>query len=539
MEWYHRQYTILNHPAAIIALLVQFASWQVPISQVQSCSLGEDEQAACCDTREHGPLGNGKCWTGGRSYMDCCFPHMRDNCSWNDVLQRSTELRGAQYFLEMWDSMPPDYQEYILEERIRPECCSSIANEICFDTSSTTYDMANGYVSCCFPRLYRLMRAEPPAWLIDEVRRVLKGRRTSTLEDRDSFERECATKDRNVDTVYPFCRIKLCTGLSGAPKVTTSCNFSEAASGVGQHGGFHGHLQAITRVLQLLHVLSPQPLEADIFVSVIDMVLYNYNMATASFNSYLERPDVLLLPSEWQINHIALRYYKRIINSDTVPWKEKKPLLFWRGSMSGLFSFWGSGDAPLQEPPAGCSLDLPELQYHNNLNSSTWIWHPRGRLSYLAKYSPDLDAKITRIWRGHSAMDHAELKREGMLDDRRPLEDWTKYRYLIVPDVADRFHYLMWINAVMFFPESAVKMWGVSLLKPWKHYIPLKHDLSDLLDKIAWAKAHDDECEKIADSGSQIARHIFHPEFILLYLYHLLREVQRAEESSCQGASSK
>ena len=30
-------------------------------------------------------------------------------------------------------------------------------------------------------------------------------------------------------------------------------------------------------------------------------------------------------------------------------------------------------------------------------------------------------------------------------------------------------------------------------MKPNKHYIPVKHDLSDLIEKIKWAKANDDK----------------------------------------------
>jgi len=30
-------------------------------------------------------------------------------------------------------------------------------------------------------------------------------------------------------------------------------------------------------------------------------------------------------------------------------------------------------------------------------------------------------------------------------------------------------------------------------LQPWKHYIPFKSDLSDLLEKLQWAKEHDEE----------------------------------------------
>lgn len=30
-------------------------------------------------------------------------------------------------------------------------------------------------------------------------------------------------------------------------------------------------------------------------------------------------------------------------------------------------------------------------------------------------------------------------------------------------------------------------------LRPWEHYIPVRADLGDLLDKIRWARSHDEE----------------------------------------------
>ena len=30
-------------------------------------------------------------------------------------------------------------------------------------------------------------------------------------------------------------------------------------------------------------------------------------------------------------------------------------------------------------------------------------------------------------------------------------------------------------------------------LKPYEHYIPIKRDISDLLEKIQWAKDHDEQ----------------------------------------------
>ena len=40
-------------------------------------------------------------------------------------------------------------------------------------------------------------------------------------------------------------------------------------------------------------------------------------------------------------------------------------------------------------------------------------------------------------------------------------------------------------------------------LEPWKHYVPIKDDGSDLEDKLAWCKSNDKECKKISDRSSE------------------------------------
>ena len=46
---------------------------------------------------------------------------------------------------------------------------------------------------------------------------------------------------------------------------------------------------------------------------------------------------------------------------------------------------------------------------------------------------------------------------------------------------------------------------GSILARPWEHYIPVKMDLSDLEEKILWAKEHDDELHSIAKRGKEFA----------------------------------
>jgi len=384
---------------------------------------------------------------------------------------------------------------------------------------------------------------DPPPWLANEVQRVLQGRTETSHAQRHAFQAKCAgDPPHDADYVFPFCRLRLC---KGEPDVVTSCNLTAVGLAL-NHDGVHGYLQAMMRALYILKALSPEPLETDLFVSVVDMILYSYASLVAAFNSYVGSPDVLLLPAEWQLTSVAHRYYGKIDQSDNIPWEDKLPVLFWRGSLSAPFSFWSSGEDEAPAPPSGCQLTSEHLYYHRPYNASSWLWHPRGRLCLLSTYTPLVDAKITSLsglWpAGRRNVEElraiqddvqASLERGGVFGEHQPFEEFLRYRYLIVPDITDRLYYLLWINAVLFIPDSAVKQWGLAFLQPWRHYIPVKADLSDLLFQLDWARRHDDECRQIAERANKLSRQIFSPDYVFYYLYTLLRELQASSEPSC------
>ena len=51
---------------------------------------------------------------------------------------------------------------------------------------------------------------------------------------------------------------------------------------------------------------------------------------------------------------------------------------------------------------------------------------------------------------------------------------------------------------VLFHHETSMKDSYFDNLIPWRHYIPIKEDLSDLRAKYQWARAHDDVCRQIS-----------------------------------------
>lgn len=98
-----------------------------------------------------------------------------------------------------------------------------------------------------------------------------------------------------------------------------------------------------------------------------------------------------------------------------------------------------------------------------------------------------------------------------------------QYKYQLNIDgtvAAYRFPYLLASNAVVFKQESPFYEHFYKKLVPHKHYIPVKRDLSDLVEKIKWAQENDNEVQKITKNAQRFVRDNLLPRDI--YCYHVL-----------------
>lgn len=87
---------------------------------------------------------------------------------------------------------------------------------------------------------------------------------------------------------------------------------------------------------------------------------------------------------------------------------------------------------------------------------------------------------------------------------------------------AYRFPYLLVSDSLIFKQDSTYYEHFYSDLKKWKHFVPVKRDLSDLTGKVKWAIEHDDEARKIALESQRYARNNLLPQDIFCYHVQLL-----------------
>lgn len=115
--------------------------------------------------------------------------------------------------------------------------------------------------------------------------------------------------------------------------------------------------------------------------------------------------------------------------------------------------------------------------------------------------------------------------------------DFFKYKYQVNIDgtvAAYRFPYLMLGNSLVLKQDSHYYEHFYTHLKAGTHYVPVKRDLSDLLDQIRWAKENDGEAQRVARAGQEAARELLKPSRLYCYYYNALlmysqRQVGRPE----------
>ncbi|XP_067651435.1 protein O-glucosyltransferase 2-like [Haliotis asinina] len=64
-------------------------------------------------------------------------------------------------------------------------------------------------------------------------------------------------------------------------------------------------------------------------------------------------------------------------------------------------------------------------------------------------------------------------------------------------------------------------------LEPYVHYVPFKRDLSDLMEKLKWAREHDKEVQEIAHNAQEFVRHQLAPADIFCYHTKLFSEYSK------------
>jgi hypothetical protein len=108
------------------------------------------------------------------------------------------------------------------------------------------------------------------------------------------------------------------------------------------------------------------------------------------------------------------------------------------------------------------------------------------------------------------------------------LETKASYKYILNLDghvSAFRLAHEFSLGSVLLIPKSQYKLWFSYLLIPWTHYVPIKEDLSDLIDQIKWCKSNDEKCKIIATNGVEFYKKYLDKNGMYDYMQLILSKI--------------
>lgn len=163
----------------------------------------------------------------------------------------------------------------------------------------------------------------------------------------------------------------------------------------------------------------------------------------------------------------AILYNRNFIKNikHSIPWKDKKNEIIWRGSPTGP-------------------------QDDTNF-----------RIKFCDLYMDKYDVGITTTW------DRWDPK---YLKEKMTKLDMLKYKYQISFEGNTGSTDIIWklsSNSVVIMKKPILESWTMEgLLKPYVHYVPLKDDLSDLDEIVKWCKDNDEKCQEIVKNANNFMK---------------------------------
>ncbi len=178
----------------------------------------------------------------------------------------------------------------------------------------------------------------------------------------------------------------------------------------------------------------------------------------------------------------------------TLDWDKKDPKAVFRGSSSGC----GFNEATNMRIRAmALSAEHPDLL---DAGITTWTvqakMHREGRLGYIDTKKYHKTAKPI------------------------PFEEQSRFKYILHIDgnvAAYRLGVSLLLGSCILFQDTGSRLWFQHMMKPGVHYIPIKEDLSDLIEKIEWCRQHDEECRQIAEAALELGQIIMTKDAVMDY----------------------
>ena len=221
----------------------------------------------------------------------------------------------------------------------------------------------------------------------------------------------------------------------------------------------------------------------------------------------------LLIPTsdDWRIHSskyftgskCSNAYHPSSFNKMELDWKKKKNICVFRGSATGCGMTLENN---MRLKAAQLSLEHPKL-----LDAGITDWKPRDKkfIGEPIKIINPKDFNFNLV--------------EGISMDMQ-----SKYKYILHIDgyvSAFRLSSEMRMNSVLLICKSDYNLWYSHLMVEYEHFVPVKNDLSDLIDQIKWCLKNDKKCMQIASNAMEFYKKYLTIDGVFDYMQQLIMKI--------------
>jgi len=198
-------------------------------------------------------------------------------------------------------------------------------------------------------------------------------------------------------------------------------------------------------------------------------------------------PAVRLIPDTYFFLSRGYQSLRKAAASKVLPaWEERQDIVFWRGSAT----------------TNGSAIDGSEIERIEQI--------PRVALCRMVQGHDMTDVAIMAPW-GFSFPEEQQIEyltKEEIFRPPTVMVQHANYRYLIdIDGVASAWGFFekLLLGACVLKVGSPFEQWYYRELSEWRHFVPVRADLSDLLTQIEWCREHPRRAYEIAREGQRFA----------------------------------
>lgn len=203
------------------------------------------------------------------------------------------------------------------------------------------------------------------------------------------------------------------------------------------------------------------------------------------------------------LNYTLYNGFRDILPSHFPNWQDRKDKVFWRGSTTGVTE--------------GCS-DIISLQFRLKncitlpFDRHMFLTLPRYTLCQEGKKLADFsDIGFYNVVQAINEEENQAIKdlltAQNIFADKVSLQHHGLYRYIVqIGGNASSWGLLgkLRLGCCIFYVKGEWETWFDQYIQPWEHYIPIREDLSDFVEKVNWARSHEKEAETIARNAQKL-----------------------------------